>query len=239
MEREVENINTAANNQGTLVSGSRAVILSKSKARISQTHNPLIASAKLKRQPLPRWPQKDVGTWDKARWEAEWESNLSLDVARRLQEGKITQSKVAQSKSSELIHCDVAERDYYDSNKTLRLPMTKYDLTQAPAKLDYDYDPLHLPSLLMLSLSLLGPLHSRLSQTFVNLVTKTFGRRVVEDASDLSSAVTLKANSRRSRMRMRRSIYGDEKRVNKPSTVGLTLIGCTFCVGVGVGMLLK
>ncbi|KAI0049473.1 hypothetical protein FA95DRAFT_854459 [Auriscalpium vulgare] len=66
--------------------------------------------------------------WDKAKWEAEWDAQLSHDVGRRLRERTITGPRPTPS-------C-------------------------APAP----FDPLHLPSLFMFSLSLLSPLKESLQR---------------------------------------------------------------------------
>ena len=64
-------------------------------------------------------------SWDKAKWESEWEENLSKDVALHLR-------ATISSPSSPSRACHPS------------------------------FDPLHLPSLIIFSLSLLGPLRSRL-----------------------------------------------------------------------------
>ncbi|THH21410.1 hypothetical protein EW146_g127 [Bondarzewia mesenterica] len=76
--------------------------------------------------------------WNKANWEAEWDSTLSRDVARRLREYTITSAPPALSHSSPSSSC-------------------------IPAA----FDPLHLPSLLVFSLSLFAPLKERIAQVQV------------------------------------------------------------------------
>ena len=74
--------------------------------------------------------------WNKAEWEAEWDRMLSHDVARRMREGTITSAPPT-------------------------LPRA-----QPPASscAPIAFDPLHLPSLFMFSLSLLAPLKARIAQ---------------------------------------------------------------------------
>ena len=76
--------------------------------------------------------------WDKAKWESEWAAVLSQDVAKRLRENTLTERNVR-------YHSDEHRDD---------------DLQHDPSRscLGHSYDPLHLPSLVMFSISLLHPL---------------------------------------------------------------------------------
>ncbi|KAG6917330.1 hypothetical protein DXG01_002901 [Tephrocybe rancida] len=88
--------------------------------------------------------------WSKAKWEAEWISSLSQDVARRLREGTITE-RSARRRPRHYEH-------------------VRFDDASRPCVNSTPYDPLHLPSLVMFSLSLLGPLRARMRRTFARIV---------------------------------------------------------------------
>lgn len=75
--------------------------------------------------------------WDKSKWESEWMDMFSQDVAKRLREGTITAREG-------------------------HLPTRACDSACFNAS---SLDPLHLPSLFIFSVSLLGPLQSRLKRT--------------------------------------------------------------------------
>ncbi|TFK31776.1 hypothetical protein BDQ12DRAFT_618299 [Crucibulum laeve] len=75
--------------------------------------------------------------WDKSRWESEWMETLSLDVAKRVREGTITERDIIRTKEKE----------------------------SHPPCINSPFDPLHLPSLFMFSVSLLGPLRSHMRRT--------------------------------------------------------------------------
>ncbi len=81
--------------------------------------------------------------WDKAAWETEWDATLSRDVARRLRENTAT-SAPSQTHVARNAPC-------------------------TPALLD----PFHIPSLMMLSLSLFTPLKDGIAQ--VSLSGKRLG----------------------------------------------------------------
>lgn len=83
--------------------------------------------------------------WDKAKWESEWMVTLSQDVSKRVREGTITERDVKRPQPQ------LAERSVSSSRPYANSP---------------PFDPLHLPSLLMFSVSLLDPLRSRIESTF-------------------------------------------------------------------------
>ncbi|KIL66053.1 hypothetical protein M378DRAFT_124543 [Amanita muscaria Koide BX008] len=88
-------------------------------------------------------------SWDKARWESEWMPTFSVDVAKRLREGTITQRIKEFSQ---------------DETKFGYVPKTCPFAETVPSPVfgrNPMYDPLHLPSLLVFSISLLGPLRER------------------------------------------------------------------------------
>ena len=85
--------------------------------------------------------------WDKAQWEAEWEGTLSQEIAVGLRQRRRADTALA----------PVARRA--DDDRPPIFPETRMrrDSQCAPAP----FDPLHVGSLLMFSISLLGPLKSR------------------------------------------------------------------------------
>ena len=94
-----------------------------------------------------------TSTWDKARWEADWLANFSRDVdsARRKREATITQQDVV------ALHPKDEDRDAHAR------PIEKSQAGDRPRHSPATvFDPLHLPSLLVFSVSLLGPLRARL-----------------------------------------------------------------------------
>ncbi|KAF9457891.1 hypothetical protein BDZ94DRAFT_1325916 [Collybia nuda] len=110
--------------------------------------------------------------WDKGRWEAEWVAGLSHDVARRLREGTLTERNVrrAQNRLRQVLgESDLdgtcASAGDHDPESCNGGEGYDYDST-------FDYDPLHLPSLVLFSISLLGPLRVRLGRTVVRVVDK-------------------------------------------------------------------
>lgn len=110
-----------------------------------------------------------VDSWNKAKWEAEWMENHSRDVAVRMRQGTITDrgSKRRKSRNSTSMFSKSEKPSGDDISQG---PEHEHDRPHAP------FDPLHLPSLLMFSLSLLGPLKSRLGETvwsFVELLGDT------------------------------------------------------------------
>lgn len=85
--------------------------------------------------------------WDKAKWESEWAATLSQDVAKRLRENTLTERNVR-------YHSD----GYRDDDDPSRSCM------------GHSYDPLHFPSLVMFSISLLDPLRARVGKSISGLV---------------------------------------------------------------------
>jgi hypothetical protein len=80
--------------------------------------------------------------WSKAKWESEWEASLSQDVARRMRQGTLTEKNVNRS-------------------------MHEASSPRSASCVSNPFDPLHLPSLFMFSVSLLGPLQSRVWGTII------------------------------------------------------------------------
>ncbi|KAG5352455.1 hypothetical protein C0989_002165 [Termitomyces sp. Mn162] len=96
----------------------------------------------------------DGKLWSKAKWEAEWLPSLSQDVAKRLREGTVTERSTRRLKHYDHVRFDDSPRICMNNTR---------------------YDPLYFPSLVMFSMSLLGPLRARMRRTL---------SRIFEIASD-------------------------------------------------------
>ncbi|KAF8639160.1 hypothetical protein AX17_001648 [Amanita inopinata Kibby_2008] len=134
-------------------------------------------------------------TWDKAKWELEWMPTFSVDVAKRMRQGTVTQAHprfrkpipvVSDLAPNETCADDDSEPDVEmqaqiaTSPLTPRVPATHHSPSDEKT-FNYNpdtqpfsetgpspvlgkaiaYDPLHFPSLLLFSMSLLGPLKER------------------------------------------------------------------------------
>ena len=102
--------------------------------------------------------QETTKAWSKAKWEMEWMENHSLHVARRIREATITQRAVTkdQSRSKE---SNLSDQDGDSPN--MHDPDEKESIQPFSS---ISFDPLHLPSLFIFSLSLFDPLKSRVKQ---------------------------------------------------------------------------
>ncbi|GJE93162.1 hypothetical protein PsYK624_093210 [Phanerochaete sordida] len=143
--------------------------------------------------------------WDKARWEEEWEGGLATDVAKTL---RARRAKGMQRRSTlrafprPRVAPDYAEIPV-DSTSTLIAPE---DLVNT------HFDPLHLPSVLAFSISLLGPLKSRIARMFSPAPAYT--QAVGPNSANAGSGGALDGG------------------------LAWVLVGA-FCAGVGVGVLLS
>ncbi|KZT08052.1 uncharacterized protein LAESUDRAFT_724035 [Laetiporus sulphureus 93-53] len=146
---------------------------------------------------VPKFPSaaKSKHGWDKARWEAEWEGTLSHDVAEGLRQRG--HANTARPSEDQLREQEPAFDEYRSPQGCVPSPL----------------DPLHVGSLFMFSLSLLGPLRARLAQSF------GFGGRASTNTMDTERS--------------------GEKRRSRTLGLGLemALMGA-FCAGVGLGLLL-
>ncbi|TFK69836.1 hypothetical protein BDN72DRAFT_857371 [Pluteus cervinus] len=287
VEREVEGITAATQSRATVLATSQTVVMPgrggaqrQHERQQTLTHNPLIGSAKLKRQPLPRWQREDLSPWDQARWEAKWESNLSVDVARRLREENLLANNNRTAPSPEEADLETTfhpaarkftpppppppsnlgtfrypspleKEDSNMSNTTRGVPGSWSGGTGAGHlnrdESGYEYDPLHLPSLLMFSLSLLGPLQTKIGQTIMGLVEGAFGGSSRSVAAVAVMDAQEKGHGRLGHAGRRKHRQGHGQQVELGGGGGVStgvkvaVVGglSTFCVGVGVGMFLK
>lgn len=100
--------------------------------------------------------------WDKCRWEAEWEGTLSTDVAKtlRARRGLDRRKTITPHFKSD----NPFSRPRPGSLRRSAVIQRHKVTTDAPCP--QSFDPLHLPSLLAFSLSLLAPLQSRVARAF-------------------------------------------------------------------------
>ncbi|KAH9931552.1 uncharacterized protein B0H18DRAFT_989936 [Fomitopsis serialis] len=101
--------------------------------------------------------------WDKAQWEAEWEGSLSQEIAVGLQQRRRADTALPARPREE----EESRPPVFSESRVRRGSQC------APAP----FDPLHLGSLFMFSLSLLGPLKSHIARSL------SFGRRDVSSTS--------------------------------------------------------
>lgn len=103
-------------------------------------------------------PQRDDGRWDKQAWEAQWEGSLSQEVALHLRRRRRSEpahrstqlSSLGREESSDTTPIDPEDTE----NKLFSPPCASAPL-----------DPLHIPSLVVFSFSLLGALRSRVARS--------------------------------------------------------------------------
>jgi hypothetical protein len=93
--------------------------------------------------------------WNKEKWETEWDATLSRDVARRLRE------QMAER-----------EREYEEEDRVEDWFGRGKSEFGSGSFSGSDVDPLYLPSLLTITLSLLGPLQARLRKPIARFLEK-------------------------------------------------------------------
>jgi hypothetical protein len=103
--------------------------------------------------------------WNKTKWEAEWLESLSRDVdmVRRTREPAVTEKTVAMAPST----LQNKKRSKCISDDGPRVPQRQQQRHSASyaSAANPTFDPLHLPSLIAFSVSLLGPLKARLGES--------------------------------------------------------------------------
>ncbi|KAF5318580.1 hypothetical protein D9619_010752 [Psilocybe cf. subviscida] len=112
--------------------------------------------------------------WSKAKWEAEWMEDHSQAVARRMRQGTVTQRRASVRRILGS-HADFApslsEKDAREA------PSSPHAHARDPSSCA-PFDPLHLPSLFSLALSLLEPLRHRVGATLQGAATSMGDTRV-------------------------------------------------------------
>ncbi|KAF8647318.1 hypothetical protein AX16_006780 [Volvariella volvacea WC 439] len=160
--------------------------------------------------------RRDALHWNKVRWEAEWESELSVQVARRLKEDSELSNTIRQSLNAqqqqhqrsplatavpisvyqqrESDHGTTSSSDSSLSSSAPPSPSIPFSTLKNYDALDnmeygYDLDPLHFPSLVMFSLALLNPLQQKIGRTINKIVEGTFGQFTGKTKSAKSAQV--------------------------------------------------
>ncbi|CDO70050.1 hypothetical protein BN946_scf184601.g3 [Trametes cinnabarina] len=147
------------------------------------------------------------GWWDKEAWEAQWEGNLSQEVALH----------------TSYFHGMGSSPDARGAALDTPMPRDERQggLLSPPCPSAAAFDPLHLPSLVVFSFSLLGALRTRVGRAFGLPGSKELHRtRTIEDSS--------RVQEQQARKEGRRS-------VGFTFRIGLALMGA-FCAGVGIGL---
>ncbi|KAH9903268.1 hypothetical protein C8Q73DRAFT_832085 [Cubamyces lactineus] len=173
-----------------------------------------------------------AGWWDKGAWEAQWEGSLSQEVALHLRRRRAgTIRRIAPLTSLPTLGRGARQAtSYFSQRDTDITPDTAGAGLDTPMPHDADqggllsprcpsgtaFDPLHLPSLFIFSVSLLDAFRAR--------VTRSLGFRESASGSASSPAVREEAKRRSGRMGFGFA-FG----------VGLALVGA-FCAGVGFGL---
>ena len=101
--------------------------------------------------------------WNKTKWEAEWLESFSRDVdmVRRTREPTMTEEKKAVAMAPSKLQNEKRVKCISDDGP--RVPQRHAASYASAAK--PTFDPLHLPSLIAFSVSLLGPLKARLGES--------------------------------------------------------------------------
>ncbi|KAF6751192.1 hypothetical protein DFP72DRAFT_1071739 [Ephemerocybe angulata] len=210
--------------------------------------------------------------WDKERWEREWMGEFSRDVAvgiadreRRMEglsgdetdiedETLRSPGQMMEASSSDSIvngkeeYNEIVERseDVVDEEYLLASRVTAYTHS-------HPFDPLHLPSFLLFTASMLGPLRARVVEMLKRVIWTPFtivfhpvevspspahssptseqASKVSEKRGSASEMTVVPESSRRKRQ----SSNGGDADHQKWMVVG-GMVGVGFCVGVGVGV---
>ncbi|KAI0357711.1 hypothetical protein OH77DRAFT_1421803 [Trametes cingulata] len=212
-----------------------------------QSGAPLVTAPHLKTS-MPSHSHSDVpseerrGWWDKQAWEAQWEGELSQEVAlhlrRRRRAGtarRITPLSALPPASAPRV--PERQTSYFRgvgaspeaSKSVLDTPMPREadqgSLISPPCPPSAAFDPLHLPSLVVFSFSLLGALRTRLGRSLgFHGATE---RRAV-------SAERRRTSSQDRQHQQRRQDGG--RGFGYTFGIGLAIVSA-FCAGVGFGLL--
>lgn len=175
-----------------------------------------IADSALKISTTSSRGKKGKSSWNKAQWEAEWEGSLSEDIAMGVQRRKRADTALPPHPQEQPSHTlDGVRPPVFSDMQTNR--MRRLSQTCAPAP----FDPLHIQSLFMFSLSLLGPLRARVAQS---LSFGLIGRRAAAEVAESEPAVE-------------KTESGTKKHgAHLSFGLGLALVSA-FCAGIGIGLL--
>lgn len=225
---------------------------------------------------MRRGERKGLGWrgWDKEKWEREWMSDLSIDVAvgmKAATEGEAMETSSqphtsteegsrsgARSpgtpRSHEDVHQDFDEKAGYEDEED-----AAEDASVGMMSLSHShaFDPLHLPSLLFFTVSMLGPLKNRVLEMVRKAVTMPF-IIIFSPSSAPSSSPTRTRDDRdparggrttelvekqpvgataHGRVGARERSRRSDAELEQSKWIAVSgLVGVGFCVGVGVGV---
>ncbi|KAI0649758.1 hypothetical protein C8Q79DRAFT_1006099 [Trametes meyenii] len=169
--------------------------------------------------------------WDKDTWEAQWEGELSQEVALHLRRRRSGTARRITPLSSLPTMTRVERRTSYfytspGASTVLDTPMPRETGAEqggllSPPCPSAAFDPLHLPSLVMFSFSLFGALRAQVARS-LGLARESGGRRRVVDSRSIDGAEDSKGRE-------------VQRGFGYTFGIGLALIGA-FCAGVGIGL---
>ncbi|KAI0819913.1 hypothetical protein BC628DRAFT_1423432 [Trametes gibbosa] len=183
--------------------------------------------------PKPPHTQCDASTtdtkgwWDKGIWEAQWEGELSQEVALHLRRRRAgTVRRIAPLSSLPIAMHQERNTSYFRAQcateVTIDLPMPRtaddQGLLSSPSH-SAAFDPLHLPSLFVFSFSVLGALRTRI---FRSMGFSSGGK-------DNARRRAVAANTEDGRD------GGGKRGMGFTVGIGLALVSA-FCAGVGIGL---
>ncbi|KAI0634606.1 hypothetical protein C8Q77DRAFT_1157401 [Trametes polyzona] len=163
------------------------------------------------------------GWWDKGAWEAEWEGELSQEVALHLRRRR---RSVPLSSLPTMTHLPRQTSYFHRAPADLATPMPREAhpdegrLVSPPCAGPASFDPLHLPSLFVFSFSLLGALRTRV---FRSLGFSGSKNRTPRQSRTLS-------------IEGKQDGHSGTRGFGHTFGLGLALVSA-FCAGVGIGLL--
>lgn len=199
---------------------------------VERVNRGIHASTSAMKTPMPPHTQSDAsvadlnGRWNKEAWEAQWEGELSQEVALHLRRRRAgTVRRITPLPSLPARTRDERQTSYFhaqsDANAALDTPMPlttdERTLVSCPS-ISAAFDPLHLPSLVVFSFSVLGALRTRIFRS----VGISGGR---EDARRRASASNAEDDRRQ----------GGKRGFGYTVGIGIALVSA-FCAGFGIGL---
>ena len=169
----------------------------------SREHSPVVSKSP---NPARRSKTPTSQRWNKERWEEDWEGGLATDVAKTLRARRV--KGMERRSTVRALHrprlTAIQADNIADSTSTL---------VHDDSHINSSFDPLHLPSLLAFSISLLGPLKSRIARMFTPIRTDT-------QAAGADSPLT------------------HDRGPSHTGGITWALVGA-FCAGIGIGVVLS
>lgn len=140
---------------GRILSPSEEAHQSQSTSQQTTRHNPSSGSRR-------------YAHWDKAQWEAAWEDTLSTDISKTLRTRRGVERRSTAmdyfTPDTPMARSSAYQHPQKDTGQISRPRKTSY--SQRDITRPLSFDPLHLPSLLAFSVSLLAPLRTKIAAAF-------------------------------------------------------------------------